>query len=299
MQEERISLGIIIARDFSKEKVRTGGAKVQFLIDGANSNSGAAIYSYVGAWVRSMGGSVTAGTGSLLNPLGLTGRGASGNPSSVVPVQVRTRVLYNPELKSSLFLIPGLISMILILTAVIATALSIVREKEKGTLEQLITTPLHPGEFILGKILPPFLFSIAETTLILIASRLFFGVEVRGSLIDLGILTFLFLGSCLGLGLLISTLAESQQVAFLIAIIITFLPSYILSGFVFPIRNMPPLVQLATYLVPSRYFLSGLRQVMIRGTEITCFWKDAVFLFLFGMGTIALGVHRLRKGGLG
>jgi ABC-2 type transport system permease protein len=280
MQEERIALGVVIPRGFERHGLRGEQAEVQFLIDGANSNTGVAILGYVDSFIRTYSPSI------------FTGKRQSG-------VEIRPKILYNPELRSSLFLVPGLISMLLIVTAVISTALSIVREKESGTLDQLMTTPLAASEYILGKIIPPFILSIGETILVLLSSYIFFGVRVEGSYLDLTVLILFFLFACLGLGLFVSSLADSQQVAFMVAIILTFLPSYILSGFVFPIRNMPWIVQKISYLVPSRYFLSGLRQVMIRGLGIPYFWEDLLALFLFGLVVFLSGVMRLRKTGIG
>lgn len=290
MQEERIALGVVIPRGFEREVMRGGRQEVQFLIDAANSNTGTAILGYVESFIRTQNASMAAGQrGAGLQDAGQQGAG----------IEIRPKILYNPELRSSLFLIPGLISMLLIVTAVISTALSIVREKESGTLEQLMTTPLSAPEYILGKIVPPFILSIGETILVLWASSLFFGVQIKGSFMDLAVLILFFLFACLGLGLFVSSLADSQQVAFMVAIILTFLPSYILSGFVFPIRNMPWIIQKISYLVPSRYFLSGLRQVMIRGLGIPYFWEDLVALFGFGLVVFLAGVVRLRKTGIG
>lgn|GEM_PF-5127 len=287
MQEERIALGVVIPRGFERESLRGESPEVQFLIDAANSNTGAAILGYVESFVRAY----NAQTGSKQALTGSGGRFGGG-------VEIRPKILYNPELRSSLFLIPGLISMLLIVTAVISTSLSIVREKELGTLEQLMTTPLSAPEYILGKIFPPFFLSIGETILVLVASYIFFDVRIQGSWFDLGVLILFFLFACLGLGLFVSSLADSQQVAFMVAIILTFLPSYILSGFVFPLRNMPWIIQRISYLVPSRYFLSGLRQVMIRGLGILYFWEDLVALFVFGSLVFMAGVLRLRKTGI-
>ncbi|MCX7788705.1 MAG: ABC transporter permease [Spirochaetes bacterium] len=287
MQEERIALGVVVPRGFEREVLRGGRPEVQFLIDAANSNTGAAILGYVESFIRTFQVQMSSGQAQM-----------SSGIQTVAGTEIRPRILYNPELRSSLFLVPGLISMLLIVTAVISTSLSIVREKETGTMEQLMTTPLAAPEYILGKIVPPFILSIGETILVLLASYVFFDVRIMGSWFDLSVLILCFLFACLGLGLFLSSLAESQQVAFMMAIILTFLPSYILSGFVFPIRNMPWIIQRISYLVPSRYFLSGLRQVMIRGLGIPYFWEDLVALLLFGGIVFLAGVLRLQKTGI-
>ena len=278
--ENRVTLGIVVPRDFADRLHRGLPAEVQFLLDGSNSNTASAVTGYVQAIVQAY---------SLKETPGLP----------AAPLDLRPLIRYNPDLRSSVFLIPGLIAMILVVTAVIATALAIVREKELGTMEQIITSPILAPELILGKIIPPFIVSLAVTAFILVVSDLLFDVSIRGNFLDLGLVTLLFLFSCLGLGLFISTLADTQQSAFMIAIIVTFLPSYILSGFVFPIRNMPLPVQLVTYLNPSRYFLSALRHVMIRGTGIEYFWKELLSLLLFSLAVFGASIARLKKGRIG
>jgi ABC-2 type transport system permease protein len=170
----------------------------------------------------------------------------------------------------------------------------VVREKELGTLEQIAASPLRPVDLILGKTLPYMVISAVIAALVFVASYIFFGVGVAGSLLWLGGVTLLFLFACLGLGIFISSIAETQQVAFLIAILSTFLPSFILSGFVFPIENMPTPIQAVTYLVPARYYLSALRAIMLKGAGPALFWEEIMFLAIFAAGTVGAGVFRLR-----
>jgi len=223
-------------------------------------------------------------------------------PTSLASLKVdfRPRIWYNPELRSTVFLVPGLVAFIMVITAVISTALSVVREKEKGTMEMLEAAPLGSLALILGKTIPYMAISLAETGLILIAGRYLFGVQVQGSLAALAGITFLFLLSCLGMGLLISTVANTQQTAFLIATVVTVLPSFILSGFVFPIRNMPPVVRFVTHIIPARYFLIAERALIIRGADISSIWPQALALTLFsvvtlGISSVRLGRHRGQK----
>jgi ABC-2 type transport system permease protein len=212
-------------------------------------------------------------------------------------VDFRPRIWYNPELRSTIFLVPGLISFIMVITAVISTALSVVREKEKGTMEMLEAAPLGSVALILGKTVPYMAISLAETGLILIAGRYLFGVQIQGSLAALAGITFLFLLSSLGMGLLISTIADTQQTAFLIATVVTVLPTFILSGFVFPIRNMPPLIRVVTRIIPARYFLIAERALMIRGADIRSIWPEALALLLFSIVTLGVSSVRLRSHG--
>jgi len=182
--ESRIGLAIVIPRDFSERIHRGLAADVQFLIDGSNSNTASAVLGYVQAIAESF----SPGTEPV---------------RAVPPLEIRPLIRHNPDLRSSVFLVPGLIAIILIVTAVIATALAIVREKELGTMEQIVTSPILAPELILGKIIPPFTVSIGVTVLILAASRILFGIYVKGSFFDLGLVTLLFLFGCLGLGLFI------------------------------------------------------------------------------------------------
>ena len=218
-------------------------------------------------------------------------------PASVLdtasPVDFRPRTWFNPELKSTMFLVPGLISFILVITAVISTALSVVREKEKGTMEMLEASPLGPVAIILGKTVPYMVLSLAETLLILLAGRFLFGVRIQGSFPLLMGVTTLFLLSCLGIGLIISTIAETQQTAFLIATVATVLPSFILSGFVFPIRNMPIPIRLVTRIFPARYFLVAERAIIIRGAGLETIWPQVLVLALFSVLTLGISGFRL------
>ncbi len=211
-----------------------------------------------------------------------------------VPVSVEARIWYNPELENAHFLLPGLIAFLLMVATVVATSLSVTREREHGTMEQLMLAPLEPYQLVLGKTLPYLLVAIGSTVLILLVGRLLFDVEVRGNLLVLAVVVLAYLLAGLGQGLLIST--PSQQVAFQIAIISTLLPTFILSGFVFPIYNMPPAIQALTYLVPARrYFLAALRGVMLKGTGLAVFWPDVLLLLLFAGLMLTLSSFRLRR----
>jgi len=212
-----------------------------------------------------------------------------------LPVDSRVRVWYNPELKSSRFLVPGLMAFVLMIIIVLATALSIAREKEKGTMEQLLLSPLGPAEMIIGKIIPYLLMSLLGAHLVLLAGWLLFGVAIKGSypLLLLVLVIFLFCG--LSQGILVSTVASSQQVAFLLAGLSTLLPTFILSGFVFPIRNMPPVIQAITYIIPARYFLVCLRAIILKGASLVVFYREIIFLAIYGLLVTAVSLFRLKK----
>jgi ABC-2 type transport system permease protein len=225
----------------------------------------------------------------LLNALEKQGK------SLTIPINAQPRLWYNPELKSSRFLIPGLFGMILMLVAVVSTTLSIVREKEQGTMEQIIVSPLKSMDIILGKTIPYLLISLIATTIVLIMSALLFGVRVEGSIFLFYLSTFLFLLGALGQGLLISTFADTQSVAYIVSILSSLLPTFILSGFIFPIKNMPIWLQAITHIIPAKYYLICVRSVMLKGVGVTAFWEQLVFLLIFCTVIVGLSVVRMRK----
>ena len=275
----RATAVIVIPPDYGARIVAAADPVVQVLVDGSNATTAATALGYIGAVIRDVSRRVMGRPG----PRGF-GEG----------VDYRPRVWFNPDLRSTVYLVPGLIAFIMVITAVVSTAMSVVREKERGTWEQILVSPITPLELLVGKTIPYAGLSLLETALILAASRLFFGVVVHGSLLLLFLASFLFLLSCLALGLLISTIAQTQQVAFLLSVMLTILPSFVLSGFVFPIRNMPLPIRLATYLFPARYFVVALRHILIKGVGLGSFWPQLVGLVAFTAVALAAGSLRLR-----
>jgi ABC-2 type transport system permease protein len=205
------------------------------------------------------------------------------------------RVLYNPELESTQFLLPGLIGLLMMITAVLSTALSVVREKERGTMEQLRVAPLRTFELILGKTFPYLGVSLLGTLIVLGAARLLFGVEVRGPHLDLLAVVLIYLFGALGFGLLISTIANNQTFAFQVGLITSLLPALLLSGFVFQIRIMPAWLQAITYLVPNRYFLVVLRGIILKGEGLATYWPQVGALVLYGLVVTAFASLRLAR----
>lgn len=279
--DEKAKGALVIPPGFATALLRGDGAEVQLLIDGTNGTTGSALLGYMQAVIIDYARTVQA------KRVGI-------DVAEILPIDYDPRVWFNPELESNRYLIPGLLAFILVLTAVISTALSVVREKELGTLEQIAASPLRPVDLVLGKTLPYMVISAVIAAAVFGASYIFFDVGVAGSLLSLAGVTALFLFACLGLGIFISSIADTQQVAFLIAMLATFLPSFILSGFVFPIENMPALIRLVTYLVPARYYLSALRIIMLKGGGPALFWREVVLLALFASVTVGAGVVRLR-----
>ena len=210
-------------------------------------------------------------------------------------VTVEPRIWYNPELRSTLFLVPGLIAYILMITAVISTALSIVREKEIGTMEQVRMAPIGTFSFVVGKSIPYFFISLVSAALIILAAMLLFGLPMRGNWLSLLVALSLFIAGALGTGLLISTVAETQQVAFQARMLSSFLPTLMLSGFIFPISSMPTALQVITYIVPARYFLIALRGIVLKGTALWLLWPQMVALSIYALVMLTLASVRLAR----
>jgi len=205
-----------------------------------------------------------------------------------IPISLETQFWFNSDLKTTRYLIPGLIAMILIVTAVITVALSFVREKEKGTMEQLNVSSLKTIELILGKTLPFVVIALVNAALILLAGYIFFGVEMKGSYLLLLLTTLIFLTASTSLGIFISILSDSQQVAFTAATFVSLLPSLILSSFIFPIDSMPWIIQIITNVTPAKFFIEILRAIILRGVGITAFWDQIIYLLIFTTVLITL-----------
>jgi ABC-2 type transport system permease protein len=221
---------------------------------------------------------------------------ASFAAGTAVPiVSVASRVWYNPELRSTLFLVPGLIAYISMITAVVSTALSIVREKENGTMEQVRMAPISTPAFVIGKTLPYLILSQISGLLVILASMVLFGLPVRGSWLDLSIVLAVFLVGALGTGLLVSTIAETQQIALQAAMLLAFLPTFMLSGFIFPISSMPVALQYITTVVPAKYFLVALRGVVLKGLGLRALWQPLGALVVYAIVVLGLSAARLAR----
>ena len=256
---------------------------VQLLLDGADASRASTILGYARA--------ILAQADVSLQARWLARAGVS----SSTPIEVRPRVWYNPELKSTPFLVPGLIGFILMVTGVLATALSVVREKERGTLDQLRLTPLSSLQLLAGKTLPYLTISLAATGLFLLAAEFLFGVHVRGPLWALFVATLLYLIGALGFGLFVSSLSDSQAMAFQVGVVASMLPAIFLSGFVFPIAAAPLPIRLITYVVPARYYLVVIRGVILKGTALAPFGRELIFLCLYATIVLAIATVRLTR----
>jgi len=210
------------------------------------------------------------------------------------PVEVRTTVWYNPDLISAYFMIPGVIAMILFAITAMLTATSVVREREYGTIEQLIVTPIRPWELVVGKILPYVVLSLFDAFEVIAIGHYWFGVPLRSSLLLMALGCSLFLLSGLGIGLFASTIANTQQEA-LLTVWLTLLPAIFLSGFLFPTNNMPLFLQWISYAIPMRYFLKIIRVLMLKGVGIESIQGELIALAIFGVAIMGAAARRIRK----
>jgi ABC-2 type transport system permease protein len=269
---------LVIPPGLEEELQRQTPVAVQLLLNGDNANTATTVMGYALTIVQSEAARKQAGTG--------TGRPLLG---------VEPRIWYNPQLRSTLFLVPGLIAYIAMLSAVVSTALSIVREKERGTIEQVRMAPLGPFAFVLGKTIPYFVLALLSSMSIVVVAMVLFGLPMRGSWLLLLAALALFLVGALGLGLLISSVAETQQVAFQLALLASFLPTLMLSGFIFPIASMPQLLQAITRVVPARYFLTALRGILLKGVGLDVVWPDLLALGAYCGLVLTLASVRLHR----
>jgi len=265
---------------------------VQVVIDGDNANTAATVAGYARLLIGEYSGAQMIALSERIAAVRGDVR-VEGSPMSVITVE--PRIWYNPQLRSTIFLVPGLIAYISMITAVVSTALSVVREKERGTMEQVRMAPVNPLAYIVGKTLPYLVISFVSALLIILTAMALFDLPVRGSWPLLCLSIGLFLIGAQAQGLLISTIAATQQVAFQVALLSSLLPTMILSGFIFPIASMPGPVQAVTHIVPARYFLVALRAIVLKGAGLAAFWQDLVALAIFATVAMTLASLRLRR----
>lgn len=275
LSEGSAQIGLVIGAGFGADLAAGRTADVQVLADGTDSISGVIGMGYAGRIVGEAGAAAQART---LN--GIT----------LVP-----RVWYNPDLLSRWFYVPAILAMVLMLVTLILPSMAVVREKEIGTLEQLIVTPVRPWQLIVGKLVPFFVIGLVVTVLVTSLARGLFGVPLRGSLGTLLLFTILFLPTTLGLGVFVSTLVRTQQQAMMTATFLLMVPMIYLSGLIFPIENMPRTMQLATYAIPLRYFNNVIRGVFLKGSGFEVLWPEALALAGFGVFVVTLAALRFKK----
>lgn len=280
-----VNVGVVVPHDFTR-KLKTGlQTSVQILVDGSDSTRAGLAIVYLETILATFEGDIQKlslnrqSVGHRINP----------------PVEPRVKLLYNPELVSRNNIIPGLIAIIMMVMAALLTSLTVVRERETGTLEQLISTPLQPNELIVGKLVPYFVLGYVDLIMVYLMGVYVFHVPFRGSLLIMFSVACIFLVGALSLGFLISVIADSQFLATQIALLGTFLPSFLLSGFIFPIANMPDFLQLITNVVPARHFVTVLRAIFLKGAGIEAIAIPVLVLVVLGTFVTFLATKKLGK----
>lgn len=276
---DKAKVGVRIPHGYERDLHSRRGAQVQVLIDGSNNNVAAQTL----ATVQNVGFAINSELLLLSNP-----------NSTGPPLEVRPRLLFNPSLRSANFFVPGLIGILLFLVTMQLTALGIVREREVGTLEQLMVTPISKSALMLGKVLPYLVLGMIQMLVVILFAQLVFKVQIHGNLFLLIALAFVFVFSSLGLGLILSSIAKSQQQAMMMSFMIL-LPSILLSGFIFPRESMPLPIKVFGALLPVTYFVEILRSIVMRGAGFEAVWDETLVLAVMGVALLTIATVRFRK----
>jgi ABC-2 type transport system permease protein len=287
VRDDLAKVAVVLPRGLGRDLAQGRPAEVQVLVDGTNpvvgryaSTAAAAYFEQAGLpWLR-----------PRLEQL----RALQEREVAMPSLAVQARLLYNPRMKTAIFMVPGVSAMLLLLVTTIVTSMGLAREREVGTLEQVMVTPIRPAELILGKVLPFVIVGLFDVLFALVVGAYLFDVPIRGSLLLLALGTLLYLMSTVGLGLFISTVSRSQQQAFMVSFFIV-MPAFLLSGVVSPIENMPGWLQPVTWVNPVRYYVEILRGVLLKGADAQDLGRSLVALFGFGLGILGLAVARFRK----
>ncbi|RPI18335.1 MAG: ABC transporter permease [Ignavibacteriae bacterium] len=274
---------VVIPKDLSDKFYSKQDAKIQYLVDGVDGNTATVVMNYLNIATRNLSQNYQK---EFLARSGI---------KIYTPVELVPVFWFNPELKTTQFLVPGLIASLLMTLSVVLTAIAIVREKELGTIEQINVSPVTPIELLLGKIIPYAILSLLIAFLIIIAGYFLFSVPINGSILLLFLTILLYLFSGLSIGILVSAISDSQQVAFQIGLLFSQLPSQLLSGFIFPIESMPPAVQVLTNITPAKFFLVAIRSILIKGTGIEAYWDQLVYLLIFIAVFLLLATIKMKR----
>ena len=278
-------LGIVIPYDFEKSIVRNETGKLQAIFDGSDGNKASIISGYLQKVI-------TTYSVELLDSK-MKKYGKFRSPISTVEPEIRA--WYNPELVTRDYMVPGIVGLLLSIITLILTSLAIVKEREIGTLEQIIVTPIKPTQLIIGKLIPFAILGFVAVIIVLLAMTFVFNLPPRGSILLLFFSTFLYILSTLGLGIFVSTVSKTQQQAMMLAIFVVLLPMTFLSGFAFPIENMPTIIQGITYAIPLRYFMTIMRGIILKGIGVSELWFELSMLFAIGIFVLTLSSLRFQK----
>jgi ABC-2 type transport system permease protein len=284
IDEGRVLAGLVIPRDFAQQIEAGRDAPVQLIVDGSDSNTATIAIGYA---------QVVTQIYSLNMLTEQTNR--SGGRAIQIPLDVRPRVWFNEELESKNFIIPGLIAVIMMVISAMLTSLTIAREWERGTMEQLISTPVKGTELILGKLLPYFVIGLLDVVLAVVMGEFLFHVPLRGNVALLFGLAVIFLTGALAMGMVVSIVTKSQLLSSQVAMVATFLPAFLLSGFVFTIANMPQAIQMVTYIVPARYFVAILKGIYLKGVGLEILAGEAGLLVVYGAAMVLLANVKFKK----
>ena len=271
-------VAIMVAPGFEQQQLRGEKGEVAVLVDGSEPNSAQLGQTYAVALSQRLNTEILA-TWAAKQGVDL---------SAIGQAQPVVRTWYNPGRRSADFLVPGLMVVIIMIVTIQQTAVTLVKEKDQGTLEQLIVSPIHRGELMVGKVLPWVILAFADMVVITIVALEVFMIPLRGSLLLLGFSTFLFVLCCLGLGLLLSARASSPEVANFTALMISFLPGFMLSGFAFPLNSIPPFLQAVSYLFPGRYMVTITRGIFLKGADLSVLWPQVAALAVYAFVVISL-----------
>ena len=277
-------LGVVIPQDYARDLRSGRDAQVQLLLDGSDSNTASIAQGYANALVQSY-------TLDLRSEA--QNRRAGGTVAP--PIDSRLRIWYNAELRSKNYVVPGLIALIMMIIASLLTSLTIAREWEMGTMEQLLSTPVRPPEIVLGKMLAFFALGLADMVITLVAGVLIFGVPLRGSVVFLSVTGCVFLTGALCWGILLSASTRSQLLAYQLGMLSSFLPAFLLSGFVFAIENMPLPIQGVSLVFPTRYFVTILKGIFLRGVGMSVLWWEVLLLLVYAALVFFFATRRMRQ----
>lgn len=276
-------VALVIPYDFSK-KISNGKASIQFIVDGSDANTATIALGYADAVALKYSKNL------FVDAIKKTGMQIQNQP-----IDLRMRIWYNPDIESRNNIIPGLAGVIMMVITSLMTSLTIAREWEKGSMEQLISTPVKVPELIFGKMLPYFIVGILDVVLIFLIGKFIFDVPFRGNILLFFGMATIFLIGALSLGIFISIITKTQLLASQLAMVLTFLPSFLLSGFISAIHNMPEAIQVITYLIPARYFITFLRAIYLKGVGLSVLYVEGAFLILFALITVILANIKFKK----
>jgi ABC-2 type transport system permease protein len=275
-QKGKIKAVIVIGDDFAKRVMTSNNAQIQVVSDATEPNTANTIANYIGSIVRNYQAELNVTSEKQFN------------------IDILARMVYNPELKGVFMFVPGVMTIILLLVSAMMTSISIAKEKEIGTMEVLLVSPLNPFQVILGKVIPYISLSVINAIIILLLGFFVFNMPVNGSIFLLALVTILFIITALALGIFISTVADTQQTAMMISLMGLMLPVILLSGFIFPVESMPWPLQILSNIVPARWFIIIIKGILLKGVGFTVLWKEILILLGMSIFFIALGVRKYK-----